>query len=172
MERPDPREYGEYYRRYVDLVPEGGLSETLAGQFAVTRALLSSVTPEQGMHRYTPGSWSVRQVVGHMIDTERVFANRALWIARQRDLDLPGMDQDVWAEVGGHQDRPVADLLDEWGCVRESTLHLMTGLPEGSDLKEGVASGTRVTVRALFWIIGGHELHHRVRLGEDYGIGS
>ncbi len=172
MDRPDPKEYGEYYRRYVDLVPDGDLPETLAAQFKVTRALLASTTPEQGIHRYRPDRWSVRQVVGHMIDTERVFAHRALWIARQHHVELPGMDQEVWEETSGHQDRPVPDLLEEWACVRESTLHLMTGLPEDAGHRKGIASGTHVTVRALFWILAGHELHHMARLREDYGIGA
>lgn len=172
MDRPHPSEYGEFYRGYVERVPNGDLAEALASQFAVTRGVLATIPPDRETHRYAADKWSVREVVGHLIDTERVFAGRALWVARQPGVELPGMDQDRWEAEGGHTERPIRDLLEEWGCVRESTLHLMTGLPEEASTRSGVASGSPVTVRSLFWILAGHELYHRERLREDYGIGA
>ncbi len=170
--RPDRSEYAEYYDRYVSLVPEGDIALTLERQFEESRELLDAVDPERETYRYAPGKWSVRQVVGHVIDTERVFAGRALWIARAPHVELPGMEQDDWAALSNAGDRPLGELLQEWAAVRADTVALVLGMDDDALRAEGVASGVGFTVRSFFWVIAGHELHHRGILRGVYGVGD
>jgi len=172
MPRPDPSEHAPYYSRYIDLVPDGDLVRTLATQGEETRARLASVPPERETYRYAPGKWSLRQVVGHLIDTERLFAFRSLWFARGAGSPLPGMEQDEWAEVSDAADRPLAELLGEWAAVRRDTLALLGGYDEAAWARSGVASDNPMSVRACGWIIAGHELWHRRGLERDYGVGA
>lgn len=170
MGRPDRSEYAEYYERYASLVPDGDIAATLADQLPVTRRLLEGVAAEREAWTYAPGKWSYREVVGHLIDTERVFADRALWFAREPRTDLPSMSQDVWASNSTARERRLRDLLDEWSAVRAATLALVRSFDEATLARTGVASGNRFTVRSLPWIIAGHELHHRQLLRERYGL--
>jgi hypothetical protein len=171
MSRPDPSEHAEYYSRYVDLVPDGDLLETLAAQRDETRALLASVPPERETYRYAPDKWTVREVVGHLIDTERLFAFRSLWFARGAGTPQPGMEQNEWAEASNAGARPLADLREEWAAVRRATIALLGGYDEEAWARTGVASGNPISVRACAWIIAGHELWHRRGLARDYGVG-
>ncbi|HKK94389.1 MAG TPA: DinB family protein [Longimicrobiales bacterium] len=168
--RPDSSEYAPYYAGYVSLVPDGDIDRTLTEQFDDTVALLRRATPEQEVAGYAEGKWSVREALGHVVETERMFMARALWFARVPGADLPGMDQDAWVRTGGHQARTVADHLDEWTVVRASTVALLEGLPDDAHERAGIASGVRFTVRAFFWIVAGHELHHRRLFTERYGL--
>jgi len=168
--RPDSSEFAPYYAGYVALVPDGDIAEILTEQIEDTTARLRRATPEQEVSRYAEGKWSVREALGHLVETERMFASRALWFAREPDSELPGMDQDGWVRMAGHHARTLGDHLEEWAHVRRSTVALLRGLPEGSLERSGVASGVRFTVRAFFWIVAGHELHHRDLFAERYGI--
>jgi hypothetical protein len=170
MSRPAPDEYAEYYHRYVMLVPDGDVLDTLASQFDATLAPLRRVPPERETWAYAPDKWTIRQSLGHVIDAERVFAGRALWMARAPRTALPSMEQDAWVEHSPDVGRPLAGLLDEWSAVRAATLELFRGLDADSFARVGTASGVRFTVRSLAWVIAGHELHHRALFRERYEV--
>ena len=172
MTRPDPSEHAPYYSRYIDLVPDGDVLRTLAAQGKETRALLASVPPERETYRYAPGKWSLRQVVGHLIDTERLFAFRSLWFARGAASPLPGMEQDEWARVSNAGDRALEELREEWAAARRDTLALLGGYDDEAWARTGVASDNPISVRACAWIIAGHELWHQRGLARDYGLGA
>lgn len=174
MRIPEASEYHESYGAYVHLVPPGDLLITLGREIEETLALLERFPAASGTFRYAEGKWSVREVVGHLVDSERLFSYRALHIARGDPAPLPGMDQEAWAAVSNAHDRPLADLMDELADVRRTTLHLFRGLPDGVHDRRGVASGHEVTVRGLAGIVAGHELHHRGILEERYlpGVGG
>lgn len=157
--RPGPDEYGPFYERYVALVPDGDLLDGLRAQGAATAALLRSLDPALGGHRYAPGKWTLAQSVQHVIDTERIFGARALRIARGDRTPLPGFDQDPFVEAAG-PDRPLADLAAEFERLRASTVDLFASLaPEAAD-RVGTVSGHPMSARAAGWIIAGHERHH------------
>lgn len=174
MRRPEAGEYAPCYAGYVEKVPEGDVLGTLERGVEETRDLLVGLPPSGETHRYADGKWSVREVVGHVADTERLFTFRALHIARGDPAELPSMDQQVWAEGSNAHARPLTDLLDELAAVRRAGLHLFRSLPPEVHDRTGVASGSRFTVRTFPWIVAGHEIHHRRILAERYlpGIGS
>ena len=167
LHRPDPTEHAEYYGRYIDLVPDGDIVETLMAQLADTLAVLEKFEGDQEHFRYALDKWTVRDVVGHLVDSERVFAFRALAIARS-EVELPGMDQEVWARSAAAGQRPLADLTKEWIAVRRSNVHLFATLGGWVGERIGTASGFEFTVRCFPWIIAGHELWHRRGLERDY----
>jgi uncharacterized damage-inducible protein DinB len=166
--RPEANEYAPYYERYVSLVPDADVIETLEQQGAETLALLRSVTEERGGHAYAPGKWSIKQLVGHIIDAERIFAYRALAIARGERQPLPGMDQDEYMARVNFDARTLADLLDEYEHVRLSNVRMFRGLDADAWARRGTASDNEVTVRAIAHIISGHEAHHVRILRERY----
>ncbi len=170
-QRPDPSEYAPFYAGYVAALPEDDIVRTLEVEMHRTLALLASIPPERETHRYAPGKWSVREVVGHIVDAERVFGVRALTFARADAGPLPAFDENRWAEVSNAHDRPLADIAAEFEALRRSHLLMARGLEPASLLREGTASGTPVTVRALLWIMAGHERHHR-RILEDRYLGD
>jgi len=169
--RPDPSEFAPYYATYVSLVPDGDIAERLAAQLEESVAQLGSVPAQRERYRYAEGKWSIREALGHVIETERMFIGRALWIARTPGIELPGMDQDAWIVTGEHDERTLASHLEEWRAVRASTLALLEGLPASALARRGVASGVTFSVRAFFWIVAGHELHHRALFRDRYGVG-
>lgn len=171
--RPAEGEYNSYYARYIALVPDGDIVETLAREMETTRALLASVPPEKEEFRYAEGKWSLREVVGHLIDTERLFSFRALWFARQGSGELAGMDQEAWARNSSAGARPLGGLVAEWGSLRAANVAMFSGFDAETGFRRGVASGFEVTVRALPWMIAGHELYHRQLIRRDYlGLGG
>ncbi len=172
LRRPAPDEYVPYYQRYIDRVPEGDVVATLATQIDETLRLLGSVAREREAFRPTEDAWSIREVVGHLVDTERVLAYRALSMARGDPAALPSMDQETWAAVGNAGDRPLSDLVDELRTVRHATVALFAGLDPVAAGRQGTAGGNGFTVRSFAWIIAGHELHHRALLREKYGVGA
>jgi uncharacterized damage-inducible protein DinB len=166
--RPREGEFAPYYGRYVALVPDGPITETLGVQITESLDLLSPLSEETARFRYAPGKWSVKEVVGHVADGERVFAYRALRFARGDATELPGFDQEVYAANARFQDRPLPDVLRELTDVRAATLSLFRSLGDEAWDRGGLANGVPVTVRALAWIIAGHERHHRSQLLERY----
>jgi hypothetical protein len=166
--RPPADEYAPFYAGYISLVPDGDVLGLLEEQRRDTLALLAELPEERGGHRYGPGKWSLKEVLGHVIDGERVFSYRALHFARGDRSPLPGMDQDPYVEAGRFGERSLADLIAEYDLVRRSTLALLRPLDAQAWGRRGVASGAEVTVRALAYIIAGHERHHLKILRERY----
>lgn len=166
--RPGDDEFVEYYSKYVERVPAGDIVATMATQIDDTTALLRDLTEAQAAHAYAPGKWSIRQVVGHIADTERVFCYRMLRFARQDRTPLPGFDENAYADAGRADDRPLASLVAELTAVRRATVALLAGLPDEAWTRSGPASEFEVSVRALAWISAGHELHHREILSSRY----
>jgi uncharacterized damage-inducible protein DinB len=169
--RPAPSEYAQHYAGYVARVPEGDVLEQLASQIAETRALLRDLPPSRAVHRYATGKWSVAEVVGHVADAERIFAYRALRFGRGDATPLAAFDENAYTPAGSFDRRTLTDLVDELTAVRHATLALFRGMPVEAFERTGVASGRTVSVRALAFIIAGHELHHAAILRERYGIG-
>lgn len=168
MRRPEPDEYAPFYAGYVDAVEEDDVLEALAAGPGRLERLLAPVTPELETFRYAPDRWTIREVVGHLIDSERLFGYRALHMARRDPAPLPSMDQEAWADASNAGERPLAGLLDELEAVRRGTLGLFRGLAPGDLDRRGVASGVEFTVRSFPWIVAGHEAHHRTVLAERY----
>ncbi len=166
--RPEAGEYAPYYEKYVAQVPGGDIIETLERQSADTLSLLRSLNEEQGASRYESGKWSVKEVVGHIIDCERVFAYRALRFARDDRTPLSGFDQDDFARAAGFDSRALPSLAGEYESVRAATLTLQPSLDAEAWRRRGTANDNEVTVRALAHIIAGHELHHVKILRERY----
>jgi hypothetical protein len=158
----------DYYFTYIDQVPGGDVMTVLENGVAETRRALSGLSEEQERHRYAPGKWTVREVLGHVVDAERVFGFRAFHMARGDAAPLPGMDQDVFAAAAGAADRPLADLLDELDVVRRGHLALFRGFGPEAWERTGVASGVPFRVRAIPFIMAGHEIHHRRVIQERY----
>jgi uncharacterized damage-inducible protein DinB len=167
-ERPDAGEYGAFYAGYVARVPEGDIVATLATQAEATLALLRGLADSAAGHRYAPGKWSIREVLGHMADTERVFAYRLMRFARGDATALPGFDENAWMAPAEFDARTLPSLLAEFAAVRNATVALLAGLPADAWTRGGTASGHHVSVRALAWMTAGHELHHRQILEARY----
>ena len=157
---PDPSEYAPYYGTYVNLVPESDILQAMTQQIETTLGFLSSLPNSAGNHRYAPGKWSINEVVGHMIDAERVFSQRALFFARSAPLSLPGFEQDDWVNATAFDAEQLADLAAEFESVRLSTRYFFLHLSQDAWLRRGIASNCEFTVRALAYIIVGHERHH------------
>jgi len=168
LPRPEPDEYNEFYRSYIELVPDGDIVERLAAQFEETRALLATVSEDRETYRYGEGKWSVREVVGHLTDIERVFAFRAIAMAREEGAELPGMDHDAWVASSNATDRSLPELVGEWAAVREANVRFFGSLGPAEGAQSGLANGFPVTVRTFPWLIAGHELWHRGLLERDY----
>lgn len=168
--RPHESEYDDYYGTYIGHVPDGDIVDSLARQADSTHAFLTDVPEDREQHRYREGAWSVREVMGHLIDAERVFASRALWFAREAPGALPGMDQNAFARTAGAETRSLSDLAEEFRDLRRSHVHFFRGLPAEAWERTGIASDVRFTVRSLAWILAGHELHHVSILRDRYGL--
>lgn len=168
--KPDASEHAPYYSRYVDLVAEGDILATLATQIDGTLAELRKVSETDSLKRYAPGKWSMREVVGHMIDTERILGYRALRFARGDRTDLPGFEQDDYVAAAQFDRRPWAALLEEFKAVRMSNLLMFRGLGEEAWRRQGVANGNPMSVRAAAYVVAGHELHHMRVLREHYSL--
>ncbi|HEU5217079.1 MAG TPA: DinB family protein [Gemmatimonadales bacterium] len=167
-DRPSATEFAAYYGRYIGTVPDGDLLRMLEEQGEQTTALLSGVPESRGGFAYGAGKWTLKEVLGHIADAERVFAYRALRIARGDQTPLPGFDQEPWVPQSGANARTLADLLGELRVVRAATLALLRHLPPEAVGRMGTASDQPVSVRALAWIIAGHERHHLAIVRERY----
>ncbi|HEX6644622.1 MAG TPA: DinB family protein [Gemmatimonadales bacterium] len=170
--RPAPAEFDPYYGTYVNAVPDGDVLEVLARGGEETFALLSALPEEMGSHRYAPGKWTIRDVAQHLADSERVFCYRALRFARGDTTPLPGFDQNPYADAAKADRRPLTAIATELRALRQATLSLVQSLDDEMLARSGVASGCPVSVRALVWIIAGHERHHMRVLRERYLAGS
>jgi DinB family protein len=165
---PDRTEAVEYYFTYIDEVPPGDICGTLAAQSAETLTLLRGIPEERSLHRYAPEKWSIRQLVSHVNDTERVFGFRAFWFARAFDTPLPSFDQDVAVSAAAADARSWSSHVQEFQAIRSATLAFFQSLPDEAWQRRGVASGNPVSVRALAFITAGHVTHHMRVLRERY----
>ena len=166
--RPEPGEYNPYYDRYISLVPGTDILGTLDAQRRQTLLLLSGRDEPDGNFRYAPGKWTAKEVLGHVCDTERIFAYRALRISRGDQTPIEGFEQDDYVKNGPFTRMPLEEIVEDYIAVRRATLTLFRNLEESAWTRRGVANKNEVTVRALAYTIAGHELHHRRILEEKY----
>ena len=166
--RPQRTEAADYYFKYIDLVPEGDICALLDAQLPEMTTLLEQVPPDRIDYRYAPGKWSIREVVAHVNDTERLFAFRAFWFARGFDSPLPSFDQHVAMQQAAPEDRPWRSHVEEFRSLRASTVLFFRHLPADAWLRRGIASDNPFTVRALAYVGVGHVMHHAKILREQY----
>jgi uncharacterized damage-inducible protein DinB len=165
---PDQSEYAAYYRTYIDQVPAGDICDVLDTQTATLMAMLRGISDEQSLYRYAADKWSIRQVVNHISDTERVFVFRGFWFARGFDAPLPAFDQDVAVAQANADQHSWASHVAEFEAVRAATMAFWRSVPDEAWSRRGMASGNPFTVRALAWITAGHAAHHIRILRDSY----
>jgi hypothetical protein len=168
VKRPAVEEIPEYFRRYVAEVHGDDLLRALHQTEKETLDLLLALPPAKELYRYAPDKWTVREVVGHIIDAERVFAYRALRFSRQDPTPLSGFDENQYVPHSGAADRPLADLLDEYRAVRASSVSLISHMNDAMLDFRGSASGKTMSARVLGWIIAGHNMHHLAIVRDRY----
>jgi hypothetical protein len=166
--RPSTDEHVEYYGKYISRVPDGDLLELMSGQIKETATLLRGVPANRADFAYAPGKWTIKQVVQHVSDVERVMGYRALRFARNDRTELPGFDENRWAENADVSGRSLNDLIEELEVIRSGTIHFAKHLSGEEQARRGKANGQEVSVRALMYIIAGHERHHVGLLRERY----
>jgi len=168
LKRPDRSEAAAYYFRYIDVVPDGDICRALAAQRGEMRQLFGTVAVERAGFRYEKNKWALSEVVGHLSDTERVIAGRALWFARGLEGELPSFDQNVDIAGANFTARSWPGLVDELDAVRASTICLFADLPQAAWDRRGIASGVGFSVRSLAWLAAGHVTHHLRLVRERY----
>lgn len=168
MGRPERNEADAYYFRYIDQVSGDDVVDLLASQMEETITFLSSVPEEKSLHRYGPDKWTMREVLNHVNDCERLFASRAFWFARGFDSPLPSFDEKTCADAAGADEVSWARHVEEFRAIRMATLSFFRNLPDEAWMRSGVASGYTFTVRALAYIAAGHAAHHVNILRERY----
>ena len=168
--RPEPGEYAPYYDRYISLISGTDILGTLDAQRRHTLILLSGRDEADGDFRYAPDKWSAKEVLGHVCDTERIFAYRMLRISRGDRTPIEGFEQDDYVRNGPFAKIALAEVIEDYIAVRRATLTLLRNLDEQAWTRRGIANNNEVSVRALAYIIAGHELHHRRILEEKYFV--
>jgi uncharacterized damage-inducible protein DinB len=168
MTRPDPSEHAPYFSRYIDLVPENDVVTALEAQSDETQKLFASLDDERAAYRYAPDKWSIKGVIGHMTDTERVFAYRLLAIARGDETPLPGFDENEYAKHANFDQWSLRDLTESLAATRRANLLLMRNLSDDDWNRRGVANNNATSARALAFTMLGHERHHLKVLRERY----
>jgi len=169
ISKPNPDEYSAFAAVYVNLVPDNNVIELLEQSMESSYKLFSNLTDEQASHAYAPGKWTVKQALGHMIDTERTFAYRALVFSRI-SIELPGFDQDVYVNNTDFNSQNIQDLAAEFMTTRQSNLYMIKAFTAEQLLRTGIASNHLFSVRAFVYMLAGHELHHLNTFKEQYGI--
>jgi hypothetical protein len=165
---PERGEAAEYYFRYIDRVGSSDPVAVLEKQMGDVLATLGGISESGSLHRYAPAKWSLREVVSHLNDTERIFVGRALWFARGFEARLPGFEQDEAVAVAGADEVSWASHLEEFRGVRQATTALFRNLPAEAWMRRGIASDSTFTVRALAYIVAGHVAHHMAVIRERY----
>ena len=168
--RPEPTEYPSFYHGYITTVPEGDVVELLRAGGRELLEAVERVPEERGGHRYGPDKWTIREVIGHLLDAERIFTYRALRIARGDQTLLPGFDENAYVKSAGSDQRTLAGLARELAAVRESTVLLFESFPDEVWARTGNANGKPMSVRALAYVVAGHPMHHLRILRERYGV--
>jgi hypothetical protein len=170
MPRPLETEYAPFFAGYVALVPEADILATLDDQLAEVRRVAASLAPDREAWRYAEGKWSVREVLGHLVDAERVFGYRAFCFSRGEMAALPSFDENQYVAAATSDEVPARELVEELALVRQSNLAFLRRLRDPEWARVGTASGKPVSVRALAWIMAGHPRHHLKVLRERYGV--
>ena len=168
LARPQAGEYAPYYEKYISLVPGNDVLGVLEAQRLLMLHLFAAHGERDGNFRYAPDKWTVKEVVGHVNDSERIFTYRALCIARGDKGHLPGFEQDDYVRAGEFKDRTLAGLGEEFEHIRSGTIALFRSLSKEAWQRTGVANKNEISVRALAFVVAGHELHHRLILEERY----
>ncbi len=168
MRRPETNEYAPFYKGYIEDVMGNDPFRNLENQYQEIQSLLQSLPEAEANHAYSEGKWSIKEVLGHMIDTERIMSYRALCISRQEKQSLPGYEQDDYVKEANFKERTITSLLEDYRTVRKSTINLFKNFTEKMYSRKGVANNNEVTVLALLYIITGHEMHHLKILKEKY----
>lgn len=166
--RPQSDEYAAFYEKYVSLIPGDDIIGTLEAQRVLMAQLLAARSEREGNFRYAPDKWTVKEVIGHISDAERVFSYRLLRIARGDATPLAGFEQDEYIATGAFNERSLVNLAAELAAVRSATMTLVQSLPTDAWIRRGTASNNPISARALAYIIAGHELHHKKILEEKY----
>jgi DinB family protein len=169
--RPAIDDYPEYFRGYVSLVPEEDVFAALDPQVALIEGLPARVGAARETFAYAPGKWSVREMLGHITDAERVFAYRALTFSRFDSASLPGFDETTWTPQGHFAGTPLRELSDEFVALRRANLQMLRRLDEPQWRAGGLGSNQPITVRALAFVMAGHVRHHLAILRDRYAIG-
>jgi uncharacterized damage-inducible protein DinB len=168
--RPAPDEAASMYQGYIARVTETNISEQLANQLGDLDALVGPLDDTQALRRYAPGKWSIKELMGHLADAERIFSYRLLRISRADATPLPGFDENAYVPAGSFDSRRVADLLADFNAVRQSTIRLVESIPVPAWSRRGEASGKQISARALAYIMVGHVTHHMGVMRERYGL--
>ncbi len=168
MMRPNPGDYDPYFERYIKLVEGNNIIKILYEQSKITRELIDSISDYKGNYRYADDKWTIKEVIGHILDSERILAYRALSLARGEKKSLPGFDHNDYVRDGNFNRRELTELSFEFKLLRESNLLMFKNFSEEMLCKKGLADEASVTVLALLYIIAGHEKHHLNVLEEKY----
>lgn len=168
--RPQQDEYGDFYENYINLVDELNVIQSLIQQGQKVYALTQQLTVDEANHRYADDKWSVKEIIGHLVDTERIMAYRALCISRGEQTALPGYDHESYVEQANFNQRSLQSLSTEYDALRNANISMFNSFSKQQVLQKGTANGVSVSVRALAFIIAGHEKHHLNILEEKYGI--
>ena len=170
MTRPQRSEAAEYYFTYIDLITSDEIVPAIKSQMTETLEFLQGISEEQSLQTYAPGKWTIREVVNHVNDGERLFWGRALWFARGFEDPLPSFEQDIAVQAAKANETPWEELVEEFRNVRMGTISFFNNMPAEAWSRTGTASDNPFTVRALAYIIAGHVAHHTKVLREKYGI--
>ncbi|TMU87044.1 DinB family protein [Bacillus sp. BHET2] len=168
LSKPETNEYPRYYKEYVNNVPEGALDQILEVQLKETMNLLKDLSEEMAEFRYAPKKWTIKEVIGHITDTERIMCYRLLCIARGDQEMLPGYNDDEYVRRGNFNRFSLPELLHHQSLVRQNTIILLCSMEEEALLQRGKANGSELTARAIAYIIAGHEIHHRTLIKDRY----
>ena len=168
MQRPTQKEYAPYFGTYINLVPDGDILKLLESTHIETQSILQKIAPALGNYRYAPDKWSIKELLQHMLDTERIMNYRALRFARMDNTELPGFDQDDYVSILNMDNYPLRVFVEDWEILRANTIRMFKRFSEVEFTRSGKASGNIFSVRALAYINVGHELHHRKVLVERY----
>jgi len=169
IKKPGEEEYPSYAKMYIDLLQDDELIlDHLKENFIVVKELILSLPSERLNHRYQAGKWTVKEIITHIIDDERIYAYRALCFARNEKTELPGFDQDAYVKYSGADERDILNIFEEYQAVRNATITLFNGLSDEALTRYGTANNNKATVRALCYHIAGHELHHINRIRKFY----
>ncbi|TSA29335.1 MAG: DinB family protein [Ignavibacteriales bacterium] len=168
MKRPNKDEYALYYHTYIEKVPDGNIVKSMNKQIAEAKRLFKNVTKKQSEFRYSPEKWSVKEVLGHILEAERIFAYRALRFARNDNKDLHGFDENEYIHQSNYSEIKLADLVEEFCALRTSNMLMFKNFTDDMSLRTGTSNGNKLSVRALAYIMTGHAHHHLKILKERY----